>query len=276
LTCIAFTHATENIVHMNPFLSTHSQPLLHPFRWPRAAQKLVPALLAGMLMAYVATPSFAGTPVHGHHGGHHEQQQQALSVAGKHHGKSRTVTKNFSNASTIAIPGDTEHGFGPADPYPSTIDVSGFKQGKIADLNLALRGFSHTFPSDVGVLLVAPDGSNAIVMDAVGDVAEVSDLTLTLDDEAANPLPDSEGLTSGSFRPLDAGRPGIDGSDLVAFPAPAPTPSGDTALSTFDGGNPNGQWQFFVIDSSGGDVGALADGWSLEITAQVKTKKHRH
>jgi hypothetical protein len=101
-------------------------------------------------------------------------------------------------------------------------------------------------------------------------------LTLTLDDEATTPLPDDKPLTNGSFQPFDGLGPGIDGGDLVDFPAPAPTPSGENALATFDGSNPTGPWHLFVIDDQNGDVGALADGWSLEFTATVKSKKHRH
>jgi subtilisin-like proprotein convertase family protein len=231
-----------------------------------------------LLVANIAAPVLAGTPRHGRQGGHHTSQHaQVVRVAGKHHGgKRRTVTRTFANGASIAIPADTENEFGPADPYPSSISVAGFKQGKITDLNLTLHGFSHEFPGDVGVMLVVPDGRNALVMEDVGTDAAVDELTITLDDEAANLLPVETALTSGSFRPLDGNEPGVEGGNLDDFPAPGPSPNGVSALSTFDGANPNGQWQLFVIDDSGGDVGSLSDGWSLQITAQVKTKNHKH
>jgi hypothetical protein len=47
---------------------------------------------------------------------------------------------------------------------------------------------------------------------------------------------------------------------------------GENALSTFDGIDPNGEWQLFILDDVAGDVGILADGWELEITASAKSK----
>jgi subtilisin-like proprotein convertase family protein len=49
----------------------------------------------------------------------------------------------------------------------------------------------------------------------------------------------------------------------------APTPSGNTALSQFNGANPNGTWQLFIRDDAQGESGQIARGWSLEITALV-------
>src|SRR3954470_16960594 len=70
----------------------------------------------------------------------------------------KNVNKTFSNSGQITIPGNGE-----ATPYPTTIEVSGFKKGKISDINLTLLNFSHTFPDQVDVLLVDPSGRNALV-----------------------------------------------------------------------------------------------------------------
>ena len=45
--------------------------------------------------------------------------------------------------------------FNTASAYPSSVSFSNLS-GKIADVNLTLDGFRHTFPDDVDVLLVAP------------------------------------------------------------------------------------------------------------------------
>jgi hypothetical protein len=99
--------------------------------------------------------------------------------------------------------------------------------------------------------------------------SDVVDLTLRLDDEAATPLPSTEVLADGTFRPFNRDA----GSD--AFPAPAPAASANVALSTFDGIDPNGQWQLFVVDNGNADTGSLTDGWSLEITAKAKSKNKK-
>jgi subtilisin-like proprotein convertase family protein len=269
-------------VHRNQFRSANDLPQLRSWLRPGATRKIILGLLAATLAIGAAAPAFAGKPGNGRQGDRHEPQHE-LSVAGKHHGKSKTITKTFANGEAIAIPAEgADDAFGPADPYPSAIDVTGFKKGKIADLNLTLRGFSHTFTRDVDVLLVAPDGRNLVVMGDVGGLGDsegATDLTITLDDEAATPLPvgNDEALTSGSFQPLDQfGLSDTDEPDLIDFPAPAPAPSGDLALSTFDGSNPNGQWQLFVLDDTHEDAGSLSDGWTLQITATTKAKKHPH
>lgn len=192
--------------------------------------------------------------------------EPALVAAKKSKNKSKTITRTFTNADQISIPI-----FGEADPFPSTIQVGGFKKGKIKDVNVVLRSLEHTAPDDVDVLLVAPEGKSAFLMSDVGTNAEIGGVTLTLDDEAAASLPDSGRLLSGAFRPTNgsADFPGDGSRDF--FPPPAPPP-GDSELSAFDGTNPNGQWRLFVFDDFSPRAGFFADGWSLEITARIKKK----
>ena len=52
---------------------------------------------------------------------------------------------------------------GPADQYPSTCSISGLS-GTITDANLVLNGLSHFTPDDIDILLVGPQGQDAIVM----------------------------------------------------------------------------------------------------------------
>jgi hypothetical protein len=67
----------------------------------------------------------------------------------------------FSNPGSITIPASGT--IGVANPYPSTIDVSGLV-GPITDVDVTLHGFSHTFPADVGALLVGPTAANSVLM----------------------------------------------------------------------------------------------------------------
>lgn len=178
--------------------------------------------------------------------------------------KTKIVTRTFRNGQQIRIPGlDT---FGPAAPYPSSINVSGLTKGRILDLTLKLDEFSHTFPFDVDILLVAPDGRAAIVMSDTGLAGSVTGLVIRLDDQAATPLPKETKLTSGTFQPTN-----YDGSS-DDFPAPAPQGVTTTALSVFRGAKPSGRWQLFVADHAGGDVGRISDGWSLTIKARIRTR----
>src|SRR5215213_9826429 len=213
---------------------------------------VLPRLLAVTLAALIALPLAEVTqPV----------------AAGKDK-KFKTITRTFSSDGQIDIPGaDTS---GPANPYPVTIDVDAFEKFekvKITDVNLTLKGLQHQLTQNIDVMLVHGN-RRALVMADPGNGTDVSDLTITLDDEAGADLPDGAVLTSGVFRPGNQ----AGGDD---FPAPAPAPNGNVALSTFDGANPDGQWQLFIQDDAGFDTGRITGGWELAITAKAKTDKDK-
>ncbi len=173
------------------------------------------------------------------------------------------MTQTFTNGTPITIPGtDT---FGIANPYPAEIVVNGFTNGVITDVNVSLFDLSHTFVSDLDILLAASHlpGLTAVIMSDVSGVNAVSHLNLVLDDQAASRLPKDGPFASGTFKPTN--RQGVDDT----FPAPAPSPSGTSPLSVFTGQNPNGTWQLFVVDDLPDETGSIAGGWALQITAEV-------
>ncbi|PYJ08279.1 MAG: hypothetical protein DMF06_13305, partial [Verrucomicrobia bacterium] len=161
-------------------------------------------------------------------------------------------TATFANLGIITIPDS-----GPGAPYPSNISVAGLG-GTITKVTVKLTNLSHTFPSDIDILLVGPGGQNAIIMSDVGGGDDVSGIDLTLDDAAANPLPAAL-LSTGTFQPTNAGT-----GDT--WPAPAPAPSGGSALSVFNGTSANGTWSLYVVDDAAQDVGSIAGGWQLIIS----------
>lgn len=154
----------------------------------------------------------------------------------------------FTNPSNIAFPAT-----GNATPFPSKIVVSGLHHS-IKKITVTIHDFSHTFPDDVHILLVGPQGQTAYLMGDVGGAADAVDLTITFDDNAINALPDNQLLRSGEFRPSVYG---INGN------LPGPTPYG-TALSVFRGTNPNGIWSLFALDDSAVDSGNIGNGWTIE------------
>jgi subtilisin-like proprotein convertase family protein len=189
-------------------------------------------------------------------GGHEAAAEKQVKAAGK---QFKTVTRSFSNGAAITI-----LDAGAANPYPSTIQVSGLKKGKVKNVDVTIRGFSHTHTNDVDIMLVAPGGRNAVILSEVGNHGAVTNLTIELDDQAAAPL-GTTALTSGSFQPTDLAEHGT-GNPFTG----APTPSGQVALSTFKGINPNGQWELYVFDNVGSDSGSISNGWTLQITARVR------
>ncbi len=177
-------------------------------------------------------------------------------------GTTASITTSFSNTGAITIPS-----VGASTPYPSGITVSGVT-GTVTKVTVKLTGYSHTFPDDVDLLLVGPAGDKFIIMSDVGGSPDAINLTLTLDDAGATILPDSGPLASGTFRPTNIGT-----GDTFALPAPAgpylsPATAGTaTFASVFNGKDPNGTWNLYVVDDVGGDSGSISGGWTVTITA---------
>lgn len=83
----------------------------------------------------------------------------------------------------------------PSSPFPATIEVpaGAFVAGsKITDVNVTLKGVSHTWLDDVDVLLVGPQGQYVMLMSNVaGSDKDVVNLNFKFDDSARLPLPNS-------------------------------------------------------------------------------------
>ena len=162
-------------------------------------------------------------------------------------------TYTFANiTAAITIPE-----FGAATPYPSTITVSGLN-GMMGKTTVVLTNFVHTYPDDVDILLVAPDGWSALLLSDAGGGNAVAGVTLGIDDAATNSVPDRFTITNGLYRPTN-----FDTSD--SLPSPAPAGGYGTNLSTFTGGALNGVWSLYVYDDFFSDTGSLG-GWSLTLT----------
>src|SRR5207302_965883 len=86
---------------------------------------------------------------------------------------------------------------------------------------------------------------------------------LTFDDQAANQLPANSLITSGTWRPIND--TDIAGDSPDVWDPPAPTPSGSTMLSTFNGKSPNGTWNLWVVDDTQQAAGDFNGGWCVDI-----------
>jgi len=168
--------------------------------------------------------------------------------------------QTFSNPTVITIPSGTGTS-GPATPYPSTIAVTGMAAGPW-DIDVTITGLTHTFPSDLDILLVGPSG-NVMVMSDTGGSGNVTNINLTFSDGAPQMLnnqTDAAPLLSGTYGP-----PNVAQTDPMAAPAPV-GPYG-TSLNLLGLGVVNGTWNLFVVDDVGGDIGAINGGWSITFSA---------
>ncbi|MGH9363650.1 MAG: IPT/TIG domain-containing protein, partial [Thermoanaerobaculia bacterium] len=170
-----------------------------------------------------------------------------------------TVT-TFANSATITI-----NDIAAATPYPSALVVSGVT-GPVTKVTVTVSGFSHTFPSDVDILLAGPTGQTVMLMANVGN--SPANATLTFDDAAASAV--TEPVVSGTYKPTrlpDSNSPC--GADDDTWAAPAPPPPYGSVLSGFNGLDPNGTWSLFVRDDCAGDTGSIAGGWSLTLFGSI-------
>jgi hypothetical protein len=183
----------------------------------------------------------------------------------------QAVTRTFTSSGPILIPagapGVTQ---GPANPYPSTMQVFGMPIG-ILDVKVTVHRFSHTSPEDVSLLVVGPKKSlsqggsggsahSAVLMSHAGCGRAITAVTLTFDARSGEMLPDATLIFSGTYHPTDY-EPG------TLFGAPAPDGPHGVALEIFAGDDPNGIWSLFALDRTTGNVGLIGGGWSLEITS---------
>ena len=168
-------------------------------------------------------------------------------------GTATTPGSTFTQAGPISIPT-----VGVSAPYPATLVVSGLPASTLR-VKARFNSLTHTFLSDLDVLLVGPGGQKVLLMSDAGGSAAAFGINLTIDDGA--PPMGSGTLVTGTYSPTDLS---IGPADV--FPAPAPAGPYGTALSAFNGTNPNGTWSLYVLDDEAPDGGNLAGGFSLIFT----------
>jgi len=170
----------------------------------------------------------------------------------------------------------------PADPYPSTIDVSGAPP-QVAGVRVTLYDIYHRLPDNLDVLLVGPQGQTFVLMGDAGGLTPIdptAPVTLTLSDTAGQVLPNSAPLMTGGFEPTNWESPVTD------FPAPAPpgpynepgSALGGSGAQTLNGTfmftNPNGTWSLYVRDDAGLPIteaitGCISGGWGIEFISST-------
>jgi len=105
-----------------------------------------------------------------------------------------TNSGSFSSLAAITVPQ-----LGQANPYPSTIFVSGLT-ASVFQVRVILTNITHSFADDLDVLLVGPGGRSILLMSDAGGEFAINNATLTFDDGAASSVPDSGFIVTGVFR----------------------------------------------------------------------------
>lgn len=163
--------------------------------------------------------------------------------------------QTFTNPAPITI-----NALGNASPYPSTITVSG-GPNSIVSVAVTLTGLSHTWPDDIDVVLVAPNGQGLSIMSDCGNAIDAANANYTIADYGTAQFVNNALNPSGTYRPTDFAQ-GVDNIPGATYTASAPSGAG-TFASVFGGDNANGTWSLYVVDDVGGDAGAISGGWSI-------------
>lgn len=169
------------------------------------------------------------------------------------------TSQTFQNTAAITIPDS-----GNASLYPSNITVSGISS--FTRMEVRLNGFSHTFPDDVDIILVGPNGQRAILMSDAGGNPDVTNINLTFSQTSTTPIPDATVLNTGTFRPTNYINEGGVLTDNFPAPGPGLLTEAPADLFVFNGTSPNGVWSLYVVDDAGGDSGSISGGWTLTFT----------
>ena len=169
-------------------------------------------------------------------------------------GNTAAATISVTAPNVIATPDQ-----GQAALYPSFITLQNYR-GTITAVRVILHNMSHSYPDDWDILLVGPGGQKAILMSDCGGGFVINHCTLTLTDSGP-PLPDNAQISTGTYRPTNYS----DGNDALDRFPPNAAQAYSTSLAVFNNTSPNGTWNLYVVDDSSGDIGAINDGWTLEL-----------
>lgn len=192
----------------------------------------------------------------------------------------------YPAAAPLAVP-DSPGAGSVGSSTPSQVSVSG--EPSVSKLTVRVFGLTHNQPDDIDLLLVGPQGQSVILMsDAGGDPGQlrpadgptpnspVANVDLSFDDLGA-PLPDESTIASGTYRPTNHGPSaalGCSGEPSTdVFPLAPAGPYG-SALSVFDGTDPNGTWTLYAVDDCNGYPGSFGGGWSLGVNILTAVGVH--
>jgi len=147
--------------------------------------------------------------------------------------------------------------------YPYPYPISGVPSN-ITDLDVKIKYISHNQMRDLDILLVGPGGQSIVLLSDGCGAVTTTDVIWTISDTINNamntPVPAQDfylnqaRCSTGSYRPTN-----YNTSPTDLWPAPAPSAPYSSSLSIFNGTNPNGIWNMYVIDDTAGVGGTFHD-----------------
>jgi hypothetical protein len=139
-------------------------------------------------------------------------------------------------------------------------------------VRVQFNGLTHTFPDELGMLLVSPSGSGLLLQLCSGGNSPAQNKTYSISDAGAAPLPNGAFPADFTYRPASyciqgGGPPEFDPPAPFPYQSPGPRDGGTaTFQSTFGGQDPNGVWSLYVYDFFEDDGGSMTGGWTLDFS----------
>jgi subtilisin-like proprotein convertase family protein len=169
------------------------------------------------------------------------------------------------NPQSIAVPALGTQGA--ASVYPSSLVVrarGGTTQTGV--VTTVLHGVTHPCPEELAILLVHNGHDKFLLMSSAGGCRPLQGTTMRFNISlSSTPIPDEQ-PASPPYDDAESFRASNYGPADPAFPAPAPPgPYGDgppPSTTIIDG-----TWQLYVFDTTPGNRGVIAGGWSIEYDA---------
>ena len=183
------------------------------------------------------------------------------------------VTTTFTNLESIIIPeiGRATNAFPPDYGYPSVIAATGVPPGILDGVTVTISNFTHSYPSDVDILLEGPGSQSSVLMSKCGSGYSVTNITLTFSEAASNTLVPVNGrIGSGTYGPT-----ANPGNIMAQLPGPvegiaeAPLAPYSPNLNTFFATPANGQWLLWVVDTVPFNSGEISNGWILNLSTGI-------
>ena len=153
-----------------------------------------------------------------------------------------TATTSVTNVSCLTNSNNTVQNVGPDSGTLTTSIISFTDDFIIDDVNVTVN-VDHTYIGDLDVKLIAPNGTEIILVENQIGLSSDNFTNTVFDDEASIPLVNGTAPFTGSFQPAES-------------------------LSTLDGSMSAGDWTLEILDNYGVDGGKL-NNWSLQLCGNV-------
>lgn len=158
--------------------------------------------------------------------------------------------------------GTSAYCWGDATPTASTVLVSNVP-GQVKAVQVTLRGFTSTDPTNFTALLVDPSGSKRVLlMSRAGGSTGATNVNVTFNQSALQPIPSDRQLVSGTFLPTALRELGF------TLPVPAPAGPYESSLDAFKGLDPNGNWTLYLMNDTPWVSGVLFYGWEIGVITE--------